>query len=151
MSKKIGYYEKLKLNKTPASTEWINNPVVPLIQTTGSLIKDIDKWVENIEQLHETTARPESVSLLHQQPDHENINNLMQEWAEELETTLNVHSIPTPELDCSLEEYINIVSAILDIPIQNNKIASLHLIFSLLNEFQNSQVNNNSNFKIYFS
>ncbi|OTF69175.1 intraflagellar transport protein 46-like protein [Euroglyphus maynei] len=114
--------------------------VVPLVKPHQSNItKEIDKWIDYVEQLHETTARPESVPLIHQRPDHENIESLMQEWPEELETTLNVHTIPTPELDCSLEEYMTILMAILDIPVQNNKITSLYQLFTLLNEFQNSQ------------
>ena len=116
------------------------DPVVPLVMPHQSNItKEIDKWIDYIKQLHETTARPESVALIHQRPDHENIESLMQEWPEELETTLNVHTIPTPELDCSLEEYMTILMAILDIPVQNNKITSLYQMFTLLNEFQNSQ------------
>jgi len=82
----------------------------------------------------------------------------MQEWSEEFESALNVHSLPTPDLDCSLEEYITIICgennwnknffkinirtpvALLDIPVHSSKIASLHLLFNLYNEFRNSQV-----------
>ncbi|XP_046909987.2 intraflagellar transport 46 [Dermatophagoides farinae] len=116
------------------------DPVVPMIQPNQSNItKEINKWIDYVKQLHETTARPESVALIHQLSDHENIESLMQEWPEELETTLNVHTIPTPELDCSIDEYMAILMAILDIPVQNNKITSLYQLFTLLNEFQNSQ------------
>lgn len=118
--------------------------------------QEIDTWIENIKHLHETTARPDSVTMMssHHKPD---IEELMQEWHNELENALTVHSIPSPELDCSLDEYINILcgkyhcyfdhfnfpvfsTAILDIPVQSNKIASLHLMFSLYNEFRSSQV-----------
>lgn len=121
--------------------------------------RQIESWIENIRHLHESTARPDSVKLIH---NHQrlDIDELMQEWHEEVETAINVHSIPKADLDCSLEEYINILcgekksaqcnrlpitlnnsfSGILDIPVQSNKICSLHLLFSLYNEFQNSQV-----------
>ena len=78
-----------------------------VVQSSGSA-QEIETWIENIKHLHETTARPDSVTLLHShhKPD---IEELMQEWHDELETALTVHSIPSPELDCSLEEYINIL------------------------------------------
>ncbi|KPM12014.1 intraflagellar transport protein 46-like protein [Sarcoptes scabiei] len=101
--------------------------------------REIEKWIDNIQLLHEAAVRPESFALIHQKPDHESIVSLMQEWPEQFENVLDVHAIPNSQLDCSLEEYINIFAAILDIPVQNNKIAALYLIFSLLNEFQNSQ------------
>lgn len=78
-----------------------------VVQSNGTGA-EIDTWIENIKHLHETTARPDSVTLLHnhQKPD---IEELMQEWHDELETALMIHSIPTPELDCSLDEYVNIL------------------------------------------
>ncbi|KAH9403920.1 Intraflagellar transport protein 46 [Tyrophagus putrescentiae] len=108
-----------------------------VVQSSGTA-QEIDTWIENIKHLHETTARPDSVTMMstHHKPD---IEELMQEWHNELENALTVHSIPNPELDCSLDEYINILCAILDIPVQSNKIASLHLMFSLYNEFKSSQ------------
>lgn len=108
------------------------------VKSSGSG-REIDTWIENIRHLHERTARPDSVSLMH---NHQrmDIDELMQEWAEEVENALNVHSIPPADLDCSLEEYINMLCAILDIPVQSNRIVSLYLLFTLYNEFQNSQV-----------
>ena len=78
-----------------------------VVQSSGTA-QEIDTWIENIKHLHETTARPDSVTLLqnHQKPD---IEELMQEWHDELENAFTVHSIPNPDLDCSLEEYINIL------------------------------------------
>ncbi|KAI2803143.1 Intraflagellar transport protein 46 [Blomia tropicalis] len=108
-----------------------------VVQSTGTG-NEIETWIENIKHLHETMARPDSVTLLHSNQRND-IDELMQEWHSELETALTVHSIPTPELDCSLDEYINILCAILDIPIQSNKISSLYLLFSLYHEFKTSQ------------
>ena len=76
---------------------------------TANSNRDIDSWIDNIRHLHETTASSStSVTLLHSHrlPD---VEHLMQEWSEEFESALNVHSLPTPDLDCSLEEYITII------------------------------------------
>ena len=78
-----------------------------VVQSSGSA-HEIETWIENIKHLHETTARPDSVTVLNSnhKPD---IEELMQEWHSELENALTVHSIPSAELDCTLDEYINIL------------------------------------------
>ena len=76
---------------------------------TATSIRDIDSWVQNIRQLHETTASTSnSVTLLHSHrlPD---VEHLMQEWSEEFESALNIHSIPSADLECTLEEYVSII------------------------------------------
>lgn len=78
-----------------------------VVQSGGSA-QEIEIWIENIKHLHETTARPESVTVMnsHQKPD---IEELMQEWHKDLENALTVHSIPSPDLECTLDEYISIL------------------------------------------
>ncbi|XP_054167290.1 intraflagellar transport protein 46 homolog [Oppia nitens] len=108
----------------------VSDELDTLVKTANSA-KDIDLWIDNINHLHETTASTStSVTLLHSHrlPD---IEQLMQEWSEEFEASLNVNSLPTPDLDCSLEDYINIICAILDIPVHSSKIASLYFIYLL--------------------
>ena len=76
---------------------------------TATSMRDIDSWVENIRQLHETTASTSnSITLLHSHrlPD---VEHLMQEWTEEFESALNIHSLPSADLECSLEEYVAII------------------------------------------
>ena len=76
---------------------------------TATSTRDIDSWIQNIRQLHETTASSStSVTLLHSHrlPD---VEQLMQEWNEDFENALNVYSLPSADLDCSLEEYVTIV------------------------------------------
>lgn len=71
--------------------------------------KDIDSWIQNIKQLHETTSSSStSVTLIHTQrlPD---VEQLMQEWPEEFENALNNYDIPSADLDCPLEEYLAII------------------------------------------
>lgn len=102
--------------------------------------RDIESWIENIRSLHEQTSRASasSVTLLQSQrlPD---IETLMQEWPEHFEQALEKYGLPTPDMDCSLDEYVQIICGLLDIPVHSSKIASLFLLFSLYNEFQSSQ------------
>uniref|UniRef100_A0A2K5RPC6 Intraflagellar transport protein 46 homolog n=1 Tax=Cebus imitator TaxID=2715852 RepID=A0A2K5RPC6_CEBIM len=97
--------------------------------------KAIDMWIESISELHRSKP-PATVHYTRPMPD---IDTLMQEWSPEFEELLGKVSLPTAEIDCSLAEYIDIVCAILDIPVYKSRIQSLHLLFSLYSEFKNSQ------------
>ncbi|EJW76438.1 hypothetical protein WUBG_12652, partial [Wuchereria bancrofti] len=47
--------------------------------------------------------------------------------------------LPSAALDVSLEDYVDICLALLDIPVQKSRIQSLHVLFTLFAEFRNSQ------------
>lgn len=96
--------------------------------------KEINAWIDNIKKLHDETAgAPVQTSRL---PD---VEQLMQEWDPELEEILSTVQLPPPDISCDLNEYVNIICAILDIPVHGSKIASLHQLFSLYQEFRSSQ------------
>nr|XP_023413919.1 intraflagellar transport protein 46 homolog [Loxodonta africana] len=97
--------------------------------------KAIDTWIESISELHRSKP-PATVHYTRPMPD---IDTLMQEWSPEFEELLGKVSLPTAEIGCSLPEYIDMICAILDIPIYKSRIQSLHLLFSLYSEFKNSQ------------
>ncbi|XP_027691402.1 intraflagellar transport protein 46 homolog [Vombatus ursinus] len=97
--------------------------------------KAIDTWIESISELHRSKP-PATVHYTRPMPD---IDTLMQEWSPEFEELLGKVSLPTADIDCSLAEYIDMICAILDIPIYKSRIQSLHLLFSLYSEFKNSQ------------
>ncbi|XP_055211014.1 intraflagellar transport protein 46 homolog isoform X3 [Gorilla gorilla gorilla] len=125
--------------------------------------KAIDTWIESISELHRSKP-PATVHYTRPMPD---IDTLMQEWSPEFEELLGKRwnftmlprlvsnsqaqticppqrpavlvSLPTAEIDCSLAEYIDMICAILDIPVYKSRIQSLHLLFSLYSEFKNSQ------------
>uniref|UniRef100_A0A914YUI5 Intraflagellar transport protein 46 homolog n=1 Tax=Panagrolaimus superbus TaxID=310955 RepID=A0A914YUI5_9BILA len=68
------------------------------------------------------------------------IEKLMEEWNPELDSTLSQIKLPSATIDATTEEYADICLAVADIPVHNNsRIQSLHLLFSLYNEFKNSQ------------
>ncbi len=68
------------------------------------------------------------------------IDNLMQEWPADFEELLNRVGLPTADIDCTLDQYVEMRCAILDIPIYQSKIQALHVLFTLFSEFKNSQV-----------
>ncbi|KAF8773092.1 intraflagellar transport protein 46 homolog isoform X2 [Argiope bruennichi] len=97
--------------------------------------KEIDAWINSISNLHRSKPPP-TVHYSRNMPD---IETLMQEWPPEFEEALNQFGIPSAELDCSLEEYVELICGIMDIPVYRSKIQSLHVLFTLFLEFRNSQ------------
>lgn len=68
------------------------------------------------------------------------LDDLMQAWPEKMETSLKIRGFPNYQSCQSLDQYINILCCIFDIPIYKNKIQSLHLFFSLYAAIKNSQL-----------
>ncbi|XP_077971128.1 intraflagellar transport protein 46 homolog [Styela clava] len=98
--------------------------------------KSVESWIESIEDLRRTKL-PQNVHYTKSMPD---IEQLMQEWPPEFEALLSKVRLPSADLDCDLQKYIDMICAVLDIPIYpGNKVQSLHVLFSLYMEFKNSQ------------
>jgi hypothetical protein len=68
------------------------------------------------------------------------VESLMQIWPQEYEDLLKELSLPSSELNVELNTYIDIICALLDIPVYKSRIQSIHVLFSLFSEFKNSQV-----------
>ncbi|CAL1537177.1 unnamed protein product [Lymnaea stagnalis] len=115
--------------------------VVKSLQNAEKHPKHIENWIENIRELHRSKPPP-NVHYSKNMPD---IDTLMQEWPPQFEQLLKEVGLPTAELDCDLGEYVDIIAAILDIPIyknsahHNERIQALHVLFTLYSEFKNSQ------------
>ncbi|XP_038635436.1 intraflagellar transport protein 46 homolog isoform X4 [Scyliorhinus canicula] len=97
--------------------------------------KALDNWMESISELHHSKP-PANVHYTKPMPD---IEALMQEWPPEFEELLGKVSLPTAEANCDLTQYIDMICAILDIPVYKDRIQSLHVLFTLYSEFKNSQ------------
>ncbi|XP_025016745.1 intraflagellar transport protein 46 homolog [Tetranychus urticae] len=106
---------------------------------TANSTKDIDSWIDSIKLLHETTASIATNIPLISSARLPDVEQLMQEWDPSVESALSNFNLPTAELDVTLDQYVTIICSLLDIPIHQSKIASLHLLFNLYYEFQNSQ------------
>lgn len=105
----------------------------------------IDNWINNISELHRQKPPP-SVHYAKNMPD---IDLLMEEWPPEVEEMLSKLSLPSADMDCDLKDYVDIICSMLDIPVHQNRIHSLHLLFTLFSEFKSSQhfqkINQNAN------
>ncbi|XP_042199832.1 intraflagellar transport protein 46 homolog isoform X4 [Callorhinchus milii] len=97
--------------------------------------KAIDNWMESISELH----RSKPHANIHYTRPMTDIETLMQEWPAEFEELLGKVSLPTAEINCDLAQYIDMICAILDIPVYKDRIQSLHVLFTLYSEFKNSQ------------
>ncbi|CAH8450029.1 unnamed protein product [Schistosoma turkestanicum] len=97
--------------------------------------KVIENWIKSITDLHRAKPAP-TVHYTRNMPE---ISELMAVWPSSFEESINTMQLQISQLDCSLKDYVDIICALLDIPVYNNRIHSLHLLFSLYMEFQNSQ------------
>lgn len=97
--------------------------------------KEITKWITSIADLHKTKPPPQ-VHYAKPMPDSE---KLMQEWPPAFEALLHEVQLPGADTDLSTEEYARIVCALLDVPVYGSLVQSLHLVFTLYNDFKANQ------------
>jgi len=94
----------------------------------------IEKWIQDINELHRSKPPPQ-VNYKKNMPE---IEALMDVWPEEFEALLGNTPLPSPDLDLSLAEYAKTLCTILDIPVYENPVESLHLMFTLFIDFRNN-------------
>jgi intraflagellar transport protein 46 len=97
--------------------------------------RDITKWIESIQELHRNKPPPQ-VSYSKAMPD---IDKLMEVWPEAFEEKLKSLELPGPDLDMDVGEYAKLVCALLDIPVYDSTVQSLHVLFTLYSEFKANQ------------
>lgn len=107
---------------------------VSSIENAEKAPKKIRSWVASVSELHGSKP-PTEVIYSKPMPD---IESLMQVWDPQFEEMLGQTCLPNPSLDLDLEEYVRIVCAIFDIPVYNNCVESLHILFTLFSEFKNN-------------
>ena len=109
--------------------------VIKKIENGEKNSKAIDKWIKDISDLHRSKPPP-TVHYSKTMPD---LDQLMQEWPTELENMLKVVGLPHAGFDCDTHTYVDIICALLDIPVYKSRIHSLHVLFSLYSVFKQSQ------------
>ncbi|KAK7792530.1 hypothetical protein R5R35_008637 [Gryllus longicercus] len=114
--------------------------VVKKVESAEKQTKSIDRWIKDISDLHRSKPPP-TVHYTKPMPD---IDNLMQEWPGECEQRLRELGLPSPDLDCDLSKYVDIICSIFDIPLYESRIQSLHVLFALYSAIKNSQYFNNT-------
>ena len=98
--------------------------------------KAIDKWIKDISDLHRSKPPP----TVHYNKPMPDLDQLMQEWPLDFENLLkSMGGIPDASLQCDLRTYVDVMCALLDIPIYKSRIQSLHVLFSLFSVFKQSQ------------
>ncbi|CAH8479021.1 unnamed protein product [Schistosoma rodhaini] len=109
--------------------------IVKSLENAEKQTKVIENWIKSITDLYRAKPAP-TVHYTRNMPE---ISELMAVWPTSFEDTINNMQLSLSQLDCSLKDYVDIICALLDIPVYNNRIHSLHLLFSLYLEFKNSQ------------
>lgn len=93
---------------------------------------EVERWIRSIADLHKQKPSVE-VQYRKNLPD---IDSLMQEWPQDFEEALRDSTLPKPEMDLSTEEYARVLCAIMDVPVYDSIIESLHVVFSLYMAFK---------------
>lgn len=68
------------------------------------------------------------------------IDDLMQQWPEDLEQKFKNSGFPKPGENQSLSDYADVVCNYFQIPIGKNKVQSLHLLFCLYTAIKQTQL-----------
>jgi intraflagellar transport protein 46 len=93
--------------------------------------KALTSFLESYDEISRNRAAP-TMNYTYKMPD---LEELMQEWPEEMDGALTSLPLPTADMDLSLEEYVRVICAMLDIPVKGNIVESLHVLFSLYHLF----------------
>ncbi|GLC38524.1 Intraflagellar transport protein 46 [Pleodorina starrii] len=98
--------------------------------------KKIQQWIGSILDIHKAKP-PASVSYSKRMPE---IEALMQEWPPEVEGFLKSMKMPTGDVELDIKTYAKLVCTLLDIPVYDDPIESLHVLFTLYLEFKNNPI-----------
>jgi intraflagellar transport protein 46 len=114
--------------------------VVRSIENAAHNTKDIQRWIDSIEELHKSKPPPQ----VHYSKNMPDIEGLMQIWPEDVEQVLGEVELPPSDIDASVAEYARVICAIMDIPVYegsspNAIVQSLHVLFTLYSEFNQNQ------------
>ncbi|KMQ89006.1 intraflagellar transport protein 46-like protein [Lasius niger] len=113
--------------------------VVKRIEDAERNGKSIDKWIDDMNQLHRSKHLP-AVQLNRAMPD---IDSLMQQWPSQVEDKLNELQLNLSELDCNLPHLVDVVCNLLDIPTREDaRLEALHTLFTLFLEVRNVESRN---------
>lgn len=104
------------------------------IENAASNPKKISNWIQNIEEVHK--KKPPPVVTYSKPMPH--VNRLMKAWPEEFESQLQQLALPTSALNLDVNSFARVVCALLDVPVYDKVVESLHVVFSLYSEFQNN-------------
>jgi intraflagellar transport protein 46 len=105
---------------------------IGFIQNPSGNMKALTSFLESYDEISRNRAPP-AMNYSYKMPD---LNDLIQEWPEEMDGALGSLPLPTADMDLTLEEYTRVICAMLDIPVKGNMVESLHVLFSLYELFK---------------
>lgn len=128
------------------------NPKIKSLEEADKNPEQIQNWVDQIRNLHREKMSS-SVAYSKNMPD---IEGLMQEWPEKMESTLKDINFPDERINMSLEDYAKLTCNMFDIPIHKvnsdkGTIEAVHVLFTLYSAFKDHQgfnMNNEQNNKV---
>lgn len=110
--------------------------VVDSFEDAANRPEVIDRWIADLKKVHYKKALP-TVNYQKPMPD---IENLMQVWPQAFEDVLNSDvPFPPPNIDLDMDQYVRTLCAVLDIPTYQSLIDSLHVMFTLYEDFRFNQ------------
>jgi intraflagellar transport protein 46 len=105
---------------------------IGFIQNPAKTPKSLASFLESYDEIARSRAAPAMV-YTYKMPD---LEDLLQEWPEELDGALSALPLPAADIDLSVEEYAKVICALFDIPVKGDIIESLHVLFSLYQVFK---------------
>ena len=106
---------------------------VQRVEQAHQRTKVIDKWVNDMQKLHQGKHRPQVV-YSKPMPD---LETLLQVWPAEFEDLLSRDmALPPAQIDLNIIQYVRVVCALLDIPCYSNLVESVHVLLCLYAEFK---------------
>jgi intraflagellar transport protein 46 len=105
---------------------------IGFIQNPAKAPKSLTSFLESYDEISRARAAP-TIVYTYKMPD---LEDLMQEWPEEMDSALSALPMPAADMDLSVEEYARVICAMLDIPVKGNIVESLHVLFSLYQVFK---------------
>lgn len=110
--------------------------VVDSFEDAANRPEVIDRWIADVKKVHCKKPLP---TTNYQKPMPE-IDSLLQVWPSEFEEFLNSDiQFPPPHIDLDMDQYVRTLCCVLDIPTYNSLIDSLHVMFTLYQEFRSNQ------------
>lgn len=126
----------LQLRSHLRSAGAARHTVVKRIEDAEKNVKSIDKWIDDINQLHRS-KHPLAVHLTQPMPD---IDTLLQQWPADVEEMLNEMEMDFTQLDCELPRLVDVICNLLDIPAEEGtRLESLYTLFTLFLEVRNAR------------
>ena len=121
----------LELQLRAVSKKQHGDVAVRSIENAAKNPQEIDRWIKSIEDLHRSKPPPQ----VHYRKAMPDIDALMEEWEPEFEELLKTTPLPDEHLEGTIAEFAKIACGLLDVPVYDSIVESLHVLFSVYLEF----------------